>query len=121
MFTSGSIPLSPRVGIILISSPLVTSVVILSAITATIIPILASLFSLPLLLNFFVLSLLSGKFLCLLLRLFFFLQDALILRILDILFGRQVLDRVVRHDPHIIDERVVHRTDNYGVNLRCLR
>ena len=105
--------LAPCIRIILISSS------VASTITATIVLILALLSGQPLLLNFFVLSLLSGKLLCLLLSLLLLLQDALILRILDVLVRRQVLDCVVSHDAHIVDERVVHWTNDYGINLRC--
>ena len=112
---------TPSIWIILII-PVVTVVVLIRSIVISpsaslIIPII--LCSLALILLPFELGLLAGHLFRLFLGVFLLLQNALLLRVLDVLVRRQVPHRVVRHDPHIVHERVVHRPHYNGVDLGC--
>lgn len=60
---------------------------------------------------------LSRQFFRPLLGLFPLFGDPFVLRVLDVLFGGQVLDRVVGHDTDVVHECVVRRPADYGIYL----
>lgn len=66
------------------------------------------------------LSLLAGELLRPLLRLFFFLQDAFILGILNVLIRVHMANCVVCHNTYIVYKSMVRRSNYYRIDLCTL-